>query len=323
MSNMPIHLRTVSRSPPPRSRSHSVVERAVSSELLGAASPLENVENSSKFIKDSFSPYIPSRSPSMELQVTEEQELRDQDGAAMAMTPTPANRHVTDHYGAMTPAPVFDTPISPGADLTSFEDIYEGVKEEGGSGKIMDEEGMQPQALYDIESIDVNNLVYHYFNDSDQSDDDDMTIGGHVGDDSVHSVHEAPVANSVANSAAHGDRLEEEEKREFTPRGTQSVAMKGEMYHYPSCERVHNVAEVSGVEGVSAGAPTPREREELYHRDDLEAIQDREFIEELKRNGIDHPEEIMQPVWDQQIENERGPQIMGILKQFCEPVKYH
>ena len=253
-------------------------------ELLGAASPSEVVENSSKFIKENQSPYIPSRSPSLELRSAD---ITHFEGPTMATTPTP-NMRVLEHYGAMTPTPVYDTPITPGAGASfePFEDIYEGVLEVEGSGK-RDEEGLQPQALYDIEAIDVSKLVYHYFNDSDQSDDDDMAMGHHVRDHeeeekraSLHSVHSV----------------------QFQCPSTPSGAMKGEIYAFPSTEHLDH------IEGASASAL------------DLEAIQDREFIEELKRNGIDHPEEIMQPLWDQQIENERGPQIMGILKQFCETV---
>ena len=53
-------------------------------------------------------------------------------------------------------------------------------------------------------------------------------------------------------------------------------------------------------------------------------IREQEFIEELndelKRNGYHNPEEVLQELWDEQIEIERGAQILKILKYFCQKV---
>lgn len=226
--------------------------------LRDAASPSEVIENSIKFIKENQSPYIPSRTPSME-----PVGAMDHDGGPAFVEfadGVSANMRAMEHYGALTPTPLaHDTPITMGTE-SSFNDIYEGVLEEHHAprrhGEPQPLHSLLPlHSLQDVEPIDLGALEYHYFHET-TTDDDDM-----------------------------GTAVEDNEPQ---PVGS----------HRPLCCPGEGVQALPKGEGLC-----------------LDAM-DRDFIDELRRNGIDRPEDIRQPQWDQQIENERATQIMGILQQF-------
>ena len=213
-------------------------------------------------------------------------------------TPTPQ----THNTGISNISYASSSELCPNGNTSNISDIYDGVIEVE-NDKIIEEGDMSN--YYSVDHDDDAISVQHEQEPTDEDEDDD--------DDDIN--------HSSTNYSGQKERG--------------SVIIKSPrdiVDEFSTDHNTHSVELAVGLDHASIDVDidedvmTINRDSQNYHIHSIYQgiFREQEYIQELndelRRKGYDNPEIVLQELWDEQIEIERGAQILKILKYFCQKV---